>query len=1117
MKNFVHLHLHTQYSILDGAANIERIFNKAQQLEMPAVAITDHGNMYGVLDFYRTSKAYNVKPILGCEIYVARRSMANKENDIDRSGFHLILLAKNLTGYHNIIKLVSKASLDGFYYTPRIDKELLTQYHEGLIASSACLGGEIPYYLRQNNIEKARQAVGFYKDLFGEDFYLELQNHGLEEQAKINHEIKSLADEFGIKTIITNDVHFVNKEDKEAHSLLIKLNTNRDDSTLLYTGNEYLKSYDEMLQCFPDDEASLLNTLEIAEKVESYSIENEVILPKYTLPDDFTDDFDYLKHLTYLGAKQRYGELLEAEVKGRIEYELEVIKKMDFAGYFLIVQDYINAAREMGVLVGPGRGSAPGSIVSYCIGITNVEPLKYKLLFERFLNPERISMPDIDVDFDDAGRQKVLNYVVEKYGNNRVAQIVSFQTMQARMAVRDVCRVKGIPLSKADKIAKLIPARPGTKLVNALEESPELKKLYDEDPEVKQVISIAMTLEGNVRSTGVHACGVIISPSDITDFVPLAQAKESPIPVVQYEGSIIESAGMLKMDFLGLKTLSIIKDTLDLIYRRRGKNIDIDKIPLDDNKTFELFQNGATIGVFQFESTGMQKYLRELKPTTIDDLIAMNALYRPGPMSYIPTYINRKHGKEPIEYYHDIMKEVLEDTYGIMIFQEQIMQLSEKMAGFSKAEADTLRKAMGKKKPDLIEQMEVKFIDGCLKNNINRDIAKKVYEDMAQFGGYGFNRSHTVAYSIIAYQTAYLKANFTDEFMASVLTHTSLNELNKILSECERLGIKVLGPDINESNTNFTVANNGIIRFGLSSIKYVGSIGAESIIAEREANGSFKNITDFAKRIDSKAINKRVIEALAQAGAFDSLNLKRSQFFHVYDNNETTVDRLLRFANDYQASSKFTASLFDDDEIITNFPMPDCEEWDYKTLIEKEHEALDFYLSGHPLDPISHLLNFFVTNTLSEINKTVDDNKQIFFGGIVQSLQVKNDKNGNPFLIAEVADYNSNYSLRFFRNDFNNAQSLLKIDNPYFFLCKWQINKNSNQAFLSVISILTVEEVQKAFDKAKIIISLLDPTDDDWAKFIELFDTFDGNNMLIFNINTKGKSLFLNVDKKNIF
>jgi DNA polymerase-3 subunit alpha len=630
MKNFVHLHLHTQYSILDGAANIERIFNKAQQLEMPAVAITDHGNMYGVLDFYRTSKAYNVKPILGCEIYVARRSMANKENDIDRSGFHLILLAKNLTGYHNIIKLVSKASLDGFYYTPRIDKELLTQYHEGLIASSACLGGEIPYYLRQNNIEKARQAVGFYKDLFGEDFYLELQNHGLEEQAKINHEIKSLADEFGIKTIITNDVHFVNKEDKEAHSLLIKLNTNRDDSTLLYTGNEYLKSYDEMLQCFPDDEASLLNTLEIAEKVESYSIENEVILPKYTLPDDFTDDFDYLKHLTYLGAKQRYGELLEAEVKGRIEYELEVIKKMDFAGYFLIVQDYINAAREMGVLVGPGRGSAPGSIVSYCIGITNVEPLKYKLLFERFLNPERISMPDIDVDFDDAGRQKVLNYVVEKYGNNRVAQIVSFQTMQARMAVRDVCRVKGIPLSKADKIAKLIPARPGTKLVNALEESPELKKLYDEDPEVKQVISIAMTLEGNVRSTGVHACGVIISPSDITDFVPLAQAKESPIPVVQYEGSIIESAGMLKMDFLGLKTLSIIKDTLDLIYRRRGKNIDIDKIPLDDNKTFELFQNGATIGVFQFESTGMQKYLRELKPTTIDDLIAMNALYRPG-------------------------------------------------------------------------------------------------------------------------------------------------------------------------------------------------------------------------------------------------------------------------------------------------------------------------------------------------------------------------------------------------------------------------------------------------------------------------------------------------------
>ena len=1113
MKNFVHLHLHTQYSILDGAANIERVFAKAQQLEMPAIAITDHGNMYGVLDFFLKSKKTNVKPILGCEIYVAKRSMDKKESDIDRSGFHLILLAKNLTGYHNLLKLVSKASIDGFYYTPRIDKDLLTNYHEGLIASSACLGGEIPYYIRQNNIDKARQAVNFYKDLFGDDFYLELQNHGLEDQAKVNPILKELANEFGIKTIVTNDVHFVNKEDQEAHNLLIRLNTNRDDSTLIYSGKEYLKSYDEMLQCFPDDEESILNTLEIAEKVESYSIENTIILPKFTLPENFKDDFDYLSFLTYKGAKNKYGNPLPAEVNERIEYELGVIKKMGFAGYFLIVVDYIKAAKQMGVLVGPGRGSAPGSIVSYCIGITNVEPLRYKLLFERFLNPERISMPDIDVDFDDAGRQSVLNYVIEKYGNERVAQIVSFQTMQARMAVRDVCRVKGIPLSKADKIAKLIPARPGTKLNNALEESPEFKQLYDEDPEAKQVINIAMTLEGNVRSTGVHACGVIISPSDITDFVPLAQAKDSTIPVVQYEGKDIEKAGMLKMDFLGLKTLSIIKDTLELIYKRKKIKIDIDNIPLDDKKTFELFQNGATVAVFQFESPGMQKYLKDLKPTVLDDLVAMNALYRPGPMGYIPTYIKRKNGSEPIKYHHKIMAEVLEDTYGIMIFQEQIMQLSEKMAGFSKAEADTLRKAMGKKLHELIEQMKVKFIDGCVKNNISKEIAEKVYEDMAQFGNYGFNRSHSVAYSIISYQTGYLKANYTAEFMASVLTHTSLKELNKMLSECDRLGIKVLGPDINESNTNFTVINDKTIRFGLNSIKNVGNIGAEAIIKERDDNGPFKNITDFASRIGTRSINKRVVEALAQAGAFDSLQLKRAQFFYVYDNNENTVDRLLRFANDYQSSHNATASLFGDEEIASEFPMPDCQEWDYKTLIEKEHEALDFYLSGHPLDPIKHLLTYFTTNKLIDINKTTEDGKQIFFGGLVQSLQVKNDKNNNPFLIAEISDYNSNYSLRFFRNDFSYAQSLLKLDNPYFFLGKWQINKNSNQAFLSISSIYTIEDIQKAFKKAKIIISLLDPNDEDWIKLIELIENNEGKNSLFFNINSNGKNLCLKLGK----
>ncbi len=886
MPDFTHLHVHTQFSILDGAAKIPSLIGTAKSFGMDALAITDHGNLYGVLKFFAEAKKQKIKPILGCEIYVAARTRFDKVDKIDRSGYHLILLAKNKKGYQNLTKLSSLGFIDGFYYTPRIDKELLKKYSEGLIASSACLGGEVPAAIMKSGESRAEQVLLEYLEIFGEDFYLEMQDHGLPEQKSVNEVLVKLAEKHNVKLIASNDVHFVKKEDFEAHRILICLNTGKDlddPSGMHYSGEEYLKSPDEMAEIFKDHPEALSNTREIVDKVEDYNIlSDKIILPNFPLPEPFKTEDDYLRHLTYEGAKKLYPEITE-EIQQRLDFELSVIAQMGFPGYFLIVQDFIAAARKMMVIVGPGRGSAAGSAVAYCTGITNIDPIRYNLLFERFLNPERVSMPDIDIDFDDEGRDKVLDYVVDKYGKEKVAQIVTFGTMAAKLAIRDVARVIKLPLPDADRLAKLVPEKPGISLAAAYK---EVKELYDikksgEDLEKKTLV-FAETLEGSARHTGTHACGVIIGPDDLMNHVPLSTAKDSELPVTQFEGKLVESVGILKMDFLGLKTLSIIKDAIHNIKIRHDVTIDIDKIPLDDEQTFELYQKGETIGTFQFESEGMRMYLKDLKPTNIEDLIAMNALYRPGPMGYIPVYIDRKHGREKVNYPHELLEEILTPTYGIMVYQEQIMQTAQIMAGFSLGKADILRRAMGKKKKDIMAEQAVEFIKGAEEKGISKEKAEEVFQIMERFAEYGFNRSHSAAYSIIAYQTAYLKAHYPAEYMAAVLTH-NLNDIKKIkffIDECLRQHIDVLGPNINESSLNFTVNDKGEVLFGMAAIKGVGGAAVKNIMEERDERGQFTSIFDFSQRINLRAVNRKSMEALALAGAFDAFEgSHRAQYF----------------------------------------------------------------------------------------------------------------------------------------------------------------------------------------------------------------------------------------------
>jgi DNA polymerase-3 subunit alpha len=974
--------------------------------------------MYGVLKFFNTAKRAGLKPVIGCEVYIARESRTKKEKTRGKQYYHLILLAKNKTGYHNLARLVSLGYSEGFYYKPRIDKEILEKYSEGIIVSTACLGGEIPQTIMNNGEDKAQEAIDWFKRVFKDDFYLELQNHGLSEQKTVNKTILELAQKNEIKVIATNDVHYINKEDYDAHDILVRLNTGADindaKDDLHYSGEEYLKSPDEMLALFPEAPEAIENTQELVSKVEEYDIHSQIILPVFPLPDGFETEDDFLRHLTYEGAKKLYPEITD-EIKERLDFELKVIKDMGFPGYFLIVADFINKAREMDVTVGPGRGSAAGSAVAYCTGITSIDPIEYNLLFERFLNPERVSMPDIDVDFDDEGREKVLDYVVKKYGREKVAQIVTFGTMAAKSAIRDVARVLKLPLPDADRLAKMVPERPGITLKQAFKEVPELGLIKTKGDELeKKTLKFAETLEGSARHTGTHACGVIIGPEDLMNHVPLATAKDSELLVTQYEGKLVESVGMLKMDFLGLKTLSILNDAIKNIQRRHGVKIDIEKIPLDDDKAYQLYQRGDTIGTFQFESEGMRSYLKELKPTNIEDLIAMNALYRPGPMEFIPTFIRRKHGKEKVVYPHPLLEEILTPTFGIMVYQEQIMQTAQIMGGFTLGKADILRRAMGKKKMDVMEAMKVEFVEGAEKQGIDKKKAEEVFGIMQEFAKYGFNRSHSAAYSVIAYQTSYVKAHYPAEYMAAVLTH-NLNDIKKItffIDECKRQGIEVLGPDVNESYLNFMVNDKGEIRFGLAAIKNVGEAAAENIIQVREESGHYNSIFDFAKRVNLKSVNKRSMESLAMAGAFDSFeDTHRAQYFH-RENSEDTIflEKIVKYANEFQIQQNSSqVSLFGgDDEIEVQDPeMPQIDPWTKIEQLKNEKDVTGFYMSGHPLEDFKMEIDQFCNVTITDLknNKESYKNKNVTFAGILTAVNHRTSKTGNPFATFTIEDF----------------------------------------------------------------------------------------------------------------
>ena len=1076
MGQFTHLHVHTQYSILDGAAAIKPLLKRAKELGMTALAITDHGNMYGVKEFHDAAEKEGIKPILGCEVYVAGGSRFDKSGKDDR-GDHLILLAKNLEGYHNLSKIVSYAFTEGFYYRPRVDKELLRLYHDGIICCSACLGGELPQAIMRGDMQEARRVVEEFVSIFGEDYYLELQLHqsGIprideqvyENQKKVNAVLLQLAAEYGVKYICSNDVHFIMADDAPAHDRLICLNTGRDlddPNRMRYTWQEYLKSEEEMAALFPDHPEALATTAEIAGKVEEYSLEHKPLMPNFPIPDDFdvpldqlketfrkkikdeavlaeidrcTDSLDevvgrhpelsdqltiakqfrYLEHLTYKGAERRYGTLSDA-VRKRIEYELSTIEWMGFPGYFLIVWDFIRAAREMGVSVGPGRGSAAGSVVAYSLTITNIDPMKYDLLFERFLNPDRISLPDVDVDFDEDGRADVLHYVVEKYGSKRVAQIVTFGTMAPKAAIKDVARVQKLPLSESNRISKLVPEKPGTTFAKAYKEVPELVKEKESDnPLIRDTMKYAEKLEGSVRQTGVHACGVIIGQDDLEKFAPMAIAKDAELNVVQYEGKLVESVGLIKMDFLGLKTLSIIKDALENIESTTGSRPDIDAIPLDDPLTYDLYSRGETTGLFQFESPGMKKHLRNLKPNRFEDLIAMNALYRPGPMEYIPNFIARKHGLEPVTYEIPDMEEYLKDTYGITVYQEQVMLLSQKLAGFTGGEADTLRKAMGKKKRDVLDKMKPKFIEGAKKNGHDPKICEKIWGDWEAFASYAFNKSHSTCYAYVSYQTAYLKAHYPAEFMAALLSR-NLSDIKKIsffMDECKRMGLSVLGPDVNHSKIRFSVDEGGNVRFGLAAIKGVGESAVQNIIDTRKEGGPFKSVYDFVERVNLQTVNKKTLENLVLGGAFDAISdLPRSAYLARDEHDGTLLDALVRYGNRVQSEkNNVQQSLFGgitEESSVQKPEPPQYTPWTKLETLNRERDVIGIYLSSHPLDDFSLIIKHYCTCSLGDLADLPSMNGRDFVAaGMVTSVMHLTTKTGKPYGRFTIEDYNGSH------------------------------------------------------------------------------------------------------------
>ena len=1122
MEDFIHLHVHTYYSLLDGQSPVEKLVDKAIANGMRGMAITDHGNMFGVKELFNYCNKVNgklkkegkepFKPIFGCEMYVAHRKKSDRVKEKgDMGGYHLIVLAKNYNGYKNLIKLVSRAWVDGYYMRPRTDREDLEKYHEDLIVCSACIAGEVPAKILKNDIAGAREAIEWYKNLFGDDYYLELQRHEVRDphqranretfplQQQANKVLMELAKEYGIKLVCTNDCHFVNQDNAEAHDHLLCLATGKDlddPNRMLYTKQEWFKTREEMNEVFADVPEALSNTLEILDKVEFYSIDHSPIMPFFPIPEEFgteeetrkritpeelfreftTDEngndimsqeeaeskikklggidklyrikfeADYLAKLAYDGAKRLYGDPLPEEVSERVKFELHIMKTMGFPGYFLIVQDFINSAQdELGVMVGPGRGSAAGSVVAYCLGITKIDPIKYDLLFERFLNPDRISLPDIDTDFDDDGRGKVLEWVEDKYGHDKVAHIITYGTMATKNSIKDVARVEKLPLDVSNRLCKAIPdkLKDGKKmnLPNAISEVPELQEAEaSADPRLANTIKYAKMLEGTVRGTGIHACGTIICRDAISDWVPVSTAEDKSDPghkllATQYDGHVIEETGLIKMDFLGLSTLSIMKETVENIRLTHGFTLNLDTIPIDDELTYKLYQEGRTIGTFQFESAGMQKYLRELKPTVFEDLIAMNALYRPGPMDYIPSFIARKNGKEEIKYDIPCMEKYLKDTYGITVYQEQVMLLSRQLANFTRGESDALRKAMGKKKKAIVDAMKPKFIEGGKKNGHDPKVLEKIWADWEKFASYAFNKSHATCYSWVAYQTAYLKAHYPAEFMAGNMSRciSDITKITKLMSECQAMGIPCLGPDVNESQRKFSANKKGEIRFGLSAIKGMGDAAAINIIEEREKNGPYKDIYDFVQRVNLSAVNRKALESLALSGGLDNFGIRRESYFGETPKG-TFIEILLRYGQTYQQEqNQMQNSLFGDMggvEIATPKP-PEAEQWSTIELLKKERDLVGIYLSAHPLDEYSVVLNSMCNLRCDQLTRDMDKQElaktaELTFGGIVSSVTSRFTKNNKPFGIVTIEDFNGQGELALFGDEWTKWQHMLK-------------------------------------------------------------------------------------------
>ena len=1197
MPQFVHLHVHSQYSILDGQASIQRLVDKAMADGQPGIAITDHGDMFGIKEFYNYVKKVKgklkdkaaecekhlaelregtaeaaggdasaeiaacerqleelhrkmaFKPIIGCEVYVARRRLSDKEGKPDQSGYHLILLAKNLKGYHNLIKIVSKAWTEGFYMRPRTDRAEIEKYHEGLICCSACLAGEVPRAITADDFDKAEESIRWHKGVFGEDYYLELQLHkatveranheAYPMQLKVNEHLRRLAAKYGVRMVCTNDVHFVDEDNAEAHDRLICLSTGKDlddPKRMLYSKQEWLKTTAEMASIFGEsDPEAMATTVDICNQVECYSIDHAPIMPTFEIPaefgteeeyraryteqdlyDEFTRDehgnvvmseeegrkkieklggydklyrikleADYLGHLTMIGAHKRYGEQLTDEQSERLKFELHIMKTMGFPGYFLIVQDFIRAAREeLDVSVGPGRGSAAGSAVAYCLGITQIDPIAYDLLFERFLNPDRISLPDIDVDFDDDGRGRVLNWVTQKYGKEKVAHIITYGTMATKLAIKDVARVEKLMLAESDRLCKLVPDKtPDGKAVKnlsqAIELVPELKAAEQSDnPVLRDTIRYAKMLEGNVRNTGVHACGTIICRDDITDWVPVSTADDKvtgeKMLVTQYEGSVIEDTGLIKMDFLGLKTLSIIKDALENIRQTKGIKVDIDDFSIiNDPATYKLYSEGRTVGTFQFESAGMQKYLRELQPSTFEDLIAMNALYRPGPMDYIPDFIARKHGRSPIVYDIPVMEKYLKDTYGVTVYQEQVMLLSRLLANFTRGESDTLRKAMGKKLKDKLDALKPKFIAGGTKNGHDPKVLEKIWADWEKFASYAFNKSHATCYSWVAFQTAYLKANYPSEYMAAVLSRNLANvdQLTIYMNECKRMDIRVLGPDINESMRTFSANTAGDVRFGMAAVKGVGEAAVDSIIAEREANGRFKDIYDFVERVNFSLVNRKCLENLAYAGAFDSISgFPRCKFFGAdarESSGMTFLEQLMRYGQRFQVEkNNAQQSLFGgDDHVDIQHPLvPACADWSQLETLNKEREVIGLYLSAHPLDDYAIIMRNMCKTQLSELqNLEALKGQEIAVAGMVISVQNLLTKNGKPWGKFTLEDYNGTHEFALFGKDYENFRKYLYTD--YFLFIRGKVQPrpyNDKELEFKIVSMMQLSELSES-------------------------------------------------------